>query len=700
MGFFRKLAGSRPAIEPQTETADCGYVCISAVLALLGKPRSVDDIKRVAGTTSRGLTIKQVRDGLARFDVKADAVFFNKHDIAAYPDRGILLLDRGHFVVVARKRGQSLEIYDPIIGWSWITVKRLKRTLSGFAILVRDAADKSARALRPRSFHRHLVKSTLEPRFLRKAVGLFACAQIFALVLPLISMRSVDASISQETLGFAGIVLVGFLALSFVNALSSTVGEFVQAKLKAKMYRRLGGLTFDSVLAKDPAWFENVSGATIHNQINSLQIQMDFVVDGLRVCATLAITIVAGVAALLFISPWLAVPGLVSLVLTSAVDIFLTRRQRGLMSSSVEASQRRHAFVLGTLVQMPLMVRHGSVRQCRAAYVRLMARVGSAASAMQVLQGWRTTLTMLLKSSETIVFVTLAAWFMSVGEYTIGGFVAVGAYKDLLAGALAQAFQLGVRHNTLAIHRIQAGRLLESGLGDSAGRTGIDVEEGSLSVRDLSYRYGTLDNLALRNVSFVLPAGECLVIKGVSGSGKTTLAKLLIGVVSPSEGQIRIDGKALAYPVRGIAAVLQTDRLISGSIRENIALYRPHVSDSEIWKALEICFADEFVRDFPMRLNSIVAEGMTGLSGGQRQRLLLARATVGRPKILILDEATASLDVETESAIMQNLRQLGMTLIVISHRPEIWKHGDKLIEIAAGEIVESKDTCGGRFNIA
>ncbi len=621
--------------------------------------------------------------------------------VRLYPDTGILLLDRGHFVVVARKRGQSLEIYDPMIGWSWIGMKRLKRSLSGFGILVHGTVAKPARALRPRSFHRELIGSTVEGRFLWKAMGFFACAQILSLALPLLTMRSVDASISTEKLGFGGVVLVGFLALSFVNALSSSVGEFVQARLKQKMYRRLGGLTFDRILAKQPSWFENLSATSINNQISSLQLQLDFMVDGLRACATVAIAIVAGISALLFISP---------LARGSGPRLAGSDDGRGHRPDPPPAggwcpNRWRQAndgrpSSFGTLVQMPLMVRHGSVRRCRTEYVRLMARAGNTASALQILQGWRTTLTLLLKSSETIVFVTLAAWFMSIGEYSIGGFVAVGAYKDLLAGGLSSAFQLGMRYNMMAIHRIQAGRLLEERAGDTAARKGMDVEEGSLSVRDLSYRYGTLDKLALRNVSFDLAAGECLVIKGVSGSGKSTLAKLLTGVASPSHGQIRVDGKPLAYPVGGLASVLQSDRLISGSIRENIALYRPQVSDGEIWKALEICLADEFVRDLPMRLNGLVAEGMAGLSGGQRQRLLLARAVAGQPKILLLDEATASLDVPAEAMIIGNLRRLGMTLVVISHRPEVWRFGDKSIEIDAGELVESRDIARDRVDVA
>jgi ATP-binding cassette subfamily B protein RaxB len=700
MTIIPRFIRLRPVIEPQVEPADCGYVCMSAILALMGQPITVADIKRVAGTTARGLTIKQVRDGLGRFDVRADAVFFDKSNVRAYPDLGILLLDRGHFVVVARKRRHMLEIYDPMIGWSWINAKRLARSLSGFAILVHNPDGKAPGSLRPRSYLRQLMKSTLEGSLLRRALLLFAGAQLVALALPLVTMRAVDGTVRAQDVGFGGAVLIGFLALSFVNALSVTVGEFVQATLKRKMNRRLGGVTFDSLLAKQAAWFDSLSGASIQNQITSLQLHLDFVVDALRACASLAITIVAGLGVLLFISPWLAVPGLVSLVLRSGLDIFLTRRQRGLMSLSVESGQRRQAFVLGTLVQIPLMVRHGSARHCRARYVQLMARVGNAAGALQVLQGWRTTLTALLKSCETIIFVTIAAWFMRRGEYSIGGFVAVGAYKDLLAGALSSAFQLWMRHDTMAIHRIQGGMLLEERLNGATQPTAMEVQEGHIAVRGVSYRYGSLDELALRDVDFRLAEGECLVVKGQSGSGKSTLAKLLTGVIAPTTGDIEIDGKPLAYPVHGLAAVLQSDRLISGTIRENISLYRPGVSDSEIWRALQICLAEAFVRDLPMRLNMLVGEGMSGLSGGQRQRLLLARAVVGSPRILLLDEATASLDVETEAAIMRNLRHLGVTLVVISHRPEVWKFADRMIELSGGQMAATPSISDSERNSA
>jgi subfamily B ATP-binding cassette protein HlyB/CyaB len=516
---------------------------------------------------------------------------------------------------------------------------------------------------------------------------LFALAQFATLALPILSMHAVDTQVSTKSLSFGGIVLVGFLALTLVNAVTAGIGEIVQARLKQRMSRRLAALTMDHVSQKDPSWFESQSGSTVFNSINSLQLYLEFIVDALRAGTTLMIGIIAGTAALLLISPWLAVPGLVSLISSTALDLTLAREQRGLMSASVEASQRRHSFILSTLVQMPLIMRHGAFRRCRSEYVKLTAGMASAAGAMQVIQGWRSILVSLLKSAETIGFVTLASWLMVEGRYSIGGFVALGVYKDLLASALSSAFQLGLRHRTMGIHRLQGGRLLGGGGKLTAPTIGAAVDEGRLTVSEVAFRYGTLDRMSVTGLSFDVAPGGCLIVRGRSGSGKSTLAKLLTGIVAPAEGKILVDGQPLTFPVAGLGAVLQSDTLISGSIRENIALYRPGMADREIWEALDRCFAADFVRDMPMRLNSLVAEGMSGLSGGQRQRLLLARALAGKPRLLILDEATASLDVETEAAILANLRSLGVTLVVISHRPEVWKIGDEVIELEDGRIV-------------
>ena len=142
--------------------------------------------------------------------------------------------------------------------------------------------------------------------------------------------------------------------------------------------------------------------------------------------------------------------------------------------------------------------------------------------------------------------------------------------------------------------------------------------------------------------------------------------------------------------MHGMGAVLQSDRLIGGSIRDNILLYRRNIDDAEIVAALEAAALDEFVRGLPMRLSTQVGEGIGGLSGGQKQRLLIARAVLGNPRLIILDEATSSLEVAVEAQILANLKSSGATVILIAHRPEVWALADRIYELdESGRLAEA-----------
>jgi ABC-type bacteriocin/lantibiotic exporter with double-glycine peptidase domain len=305
---------------------------------------------------------------------------------------------------------------------------------------------------------------------------------------------------------------------------------------------------------------------------------------------------------------------------------------------------------------------------------------------VQSLRGWRTALGGLAKSGDTLFFVMLSAAFMGAGQFTIGAFVAIGAYKDLLANSAGSLLQLALQRQSQKVHELQAAALLTS-TGWKADPIG-EVTRGEVNLTNVSFRYGSLDRPVLSEVSIHAKAGACTVIRGPSGTGKSTLAKIMVGALTPTAGSVLIDGKPLARSMSGMAAVLQGDRLIGGTIRDNIALFRRGAGDSAIFEALKRAAVDDFVLSLPMGLNTFVAEGVGGLSGGQRQRLLIARALLQNPRLLILDEATSSLEVEIEAKILEALARSGTTTILIAHRPEVWRLADKIYTMAADGSVE------------
>ncbi|MGU3355184.1 ABC transporter ATP-binding protein [Bacillus sp. M5A3_1b] len=228
----------------------------------------------------------------------------------------------------------------------------------------------------------------------------------------------------------------------------------------------------------------------------------------------------------------------------------------------------------------------------------------------------------------------------------------------------------------------------------------IRIKQG-MECKDVYFRYNKQESLyALQNINVQIPINSMTAIVGHSGAGKSTLIDVLMGLIQPEKGQVLIDGTPLTTDNllslrRAISYVPQDPFLFNASIRENLLMIEPNASEEQIWSALNFAAAAEFVQTLPKGLDTLIGDRGVRLSGGERQRLVLARAILRKPSILVLDEATSALDTENEVKIQSAIERLKgtMTIIVIAHRLSTIRNADQVIVLGKGEIVQK-----GEFN--
>ncbi|MEQ8958434.1 MAG: peptidase domain-containing ABC transporter, partial [Coleofasciculus sp. C2-GNP5-27] len=219
---------------------------------------------------------------------------------------------------------------------------------------------------------------------------------------------------------------------------------------------------------------------------------------------------------------------------------------------------------------------------------------------------------------------------------------------------------------------------------------------GDVTLENVTFRYGEQEeHNTLENISLEVQAGETVALVGRSGSGKSTLVKLLQGLYHPTSGRITIDGHDIRHvspqSLRSQLGVVPQDCfLFSGTILENISLYRPEFTLEQVIEVAKLAEAHAFIQALPLGYNTKVGERGSTLSGGQRQRIAIARALLGNPRILILDEATSSLDTESERRFQDNLARISRdrTTFIIAHRLSTVRNANRILVLDRGILVE------------
>ena len=283
------------------------------------------------------------------------------------------------------------------------------------------------------------------------------------------------------------------------------------------------------------------------------------------------------------------------------------------------------------------------------------------------------------------------------GDLQLGELVAFFSLVSYIIGPL---MHLGFIVNQFSQAKAAGERLLEileveETVTDIENTVDVDKLEGRVEFKDVTLRYYEDDDAALKNINFEVPAGKIVGLIGATGSGKTSITQLMARFYQPSEGKVYLDGRPTTdYPLsfirQQIGFVFQEAFLFSTTIKDNIAFGNPQASLDDVIEAAKRAQAHDFIMEMPKGYDTMLGERGMGLSGGQRQRISIARALLIDPSILVLDDATSAVDMETEHRIQRALKEVmkDRTTFIIAHRISSLKHADEILVLDEGKIVE------------
>ena len=492
---------------------------------------------------------------------------------------------------------------------------------------------------------------------------------------------------TQLLVALAGAFVVVALFRLGTEFVRSTLLVYVQSRLDLALTSRL----FSHMLRLPMPFFVKRDDGDLVSRFHSLEPIRHLMAEGLLLAAIDGVLALGTLALMVVINPMLAGIAVLALLLYAALRVAFYLPLFRCNEDVVRAEAACTTHLIESIRSAQAIKLFNAEADREAQYISRTAEAVHSRAGQQriiaIFKALRETIVML----EQVAFVAIAAYLALRGDLTIGVLYAILAYKAQFMSAGAHLVEKAIEFRLLRLHldRISDIAMSDQERAYERKMTERPPIDGTIELDRVSFRYADTEPFVLNDVSLRIEHGECVAIVGPSGCGKTTFVKVLLGLFEPTSGEVRVDGVALsmfgerAYR-RQVATVMQDDNLMAGSILQNICFFEENPDAAFAAECARLaCIHDEIMR-MPMGYRTPIGSLGSTLSAGQRQRVLLARALYRRPRILVIDEGTANLDVDLERRINEMLLTLPITRIHVAHRPQTIALADRVIELGRG----------------
>jgi ATP-binding cassette, subfamily B, bacterial CvaB/MchF/RaxB len=643
-----------------------------------------------------------VLDVAARIGLAGRPLRLEPEQLRALRTPAILHWGMTHFVVLARVGRRGVTVHDPAGGVRRFSFAEVSKLFTGVALELTPGEGYTAeRGDRLRLGELFGAISGL-PAALLQVLILSGILQIYVLVSPFLLQLAVDDVVAQADSSFIAVLAGGFGLAVLINAgasiLRARVLCFVQSTLALQLGTRLYRRLVRHLLRLPLMYFERryigdlVSRFYATDPIRSLISEglIAAMVDGVMAVLTLGMTFVYS------IELGLIVLAALTLYLGLRAGFFQLFRRHSL--DLVIAKAAESTTFIETLRAIQSIRLFGRENERAALWANRYAEVVQADTSISGMRQIFLALNELVFGLENVAVVAVGAQFALHGRMTAGALMAFVLYKQQFVDKAGRLVEKAIEFRMLRLHLERLADIVRTKPEPVSAQPVANRPAllGAIEVEDLSFRYTPTDRPIFSHVSFSVAPGDHVVISGPSGCGKSTLLKVMLGLLPPTTGEVRYDGMRLsalgAAAIReDVGVVMQDDHLLVGSIADNICFFDEKLDVEQMRHCATLAGLHDEIMRMPMGYDSLVGDMGSSLSGGQRQRIFLARALYKRPRLLFMDEGTSQLDVGMERRVTASVKELGLTRVIIAHRPETIASARRWLVLGRNGMIEACD---------
>ncbi len=702
LDFFARY----PFIAQQSAT-DCGATCLAMIGQYWGKRFSLNLLRNLTGVGRTGASLKGLAKAAESLGFQARPVRASLSRLVEQENPWIAHWEGDHYVVVYQCRGDwakpsakgdRILISDPAMGKRSLSRSEFLASWTGYALLLEPTQQLQAAQTPKISLGQFLDALWPYRHLIGQIIFASLLIQLFGIVSPLFTQIILDQVVVNKSLTALNVFALGLLLFGVWGIAASSIRQYLLYYFSNRFDLTLIGGFISHTLRLPLKFFESRRVGDIITRVQENQKIQQFLVRHV-VITWLDLLMGAAYLGLMLYYNWqltLLVLGLIPpiAILTLVATPFLRRISREIFKETAE----QNSLLVEMLTGIATVKAAAAEQEVRWRWEDHFTSSLNAGFRGQKLGIILQSISGLINTVGSTALLWYGATLVIQDQLTIGQFVAFNMMIGKVIAPFLSLVDLWDELQEVVISVERLNDVFEAKPEESPGNPMLVLPtlQGVVRVENVTFRYNLEEERnTLQNITFEAQVGQTIAIVGRSGSGKSTLVRLLQSLYHPDSGRILMDGHDIRHispqSLRSqMGVVPQECFLFSGTILENITLYRSEFTLEQVIEVAKLAEAHGFIQDLPLGYNTKVGERGSSLSGGQRQRIAIARALLGNPRILVLDEATSSLDTESERRFQQNLERLvrDRTTFIIAHRLSTVRNADSILVLDRGILLE------------